>query len=99
MLRFCIPLRETLSSSISFTVINKYGKGAALQISPLFGTVSLSLVKGSSETGLFRYLSNHVLRSLDIPKNIRCEGHLLFQNIQKFNLDFKNAEKSSEKNS
>ena len=30
-LRFCIALKETFSNSIIFTLINKYGKGAAVE--------------------------------------------------------------------
>ena len=39
LLRFCISLRETFSSSIAFTVINKYGQGGVIQISVVFGRV------------------------------------------------------------
>ena len=40
------------------------------------------LVEGSSETGLFRYLSNHVFRSPYLGESISYEGHLFFQNLQ-----------------
>ena len=32
VLRFCISLKDTLSNAITFTVINKYGKGAIVHI-------------------------------------------------------------------
>ena len=40
------------------------------------------LVEESSETGLFRYLSNHVFRSPYLGESISYEGHLFFQNLQ-----------------
>ena len=39
VLRFSMSLTETFCKSIAFTVINKYGKGAAMQISTMFGHV------------------------------------------------------------
>ena len=38
-LRFCIPLKVTFSSSITFTNINKYGKGAVAQTATAFVSV------------------------------------------------------------
>ena len=63
VLRFCLSLRETFSKLIVFTVINKYGKSGFIQISALFSIIYLLLVEGSSETRLFRHLSNNVLRN------------------------------------
>ena len=37
LLRFSMSLTETFCKSIAFTVINKYGKAAAMQISTIFG--------------------------------------------------------------
>ena len=34
-----MSLRETFFKSIAFTVINKYGKGGAMEISTMFGRV------------------------------------------------------------
>ena len=39
VLRFCMSLTETFCKSIVFTVINKYGKGADMQISTMFWRV------------------------------------------------------------
>ena len=36
VLRFCISLTVTFYKSIAFTVIKKYGKGAAMHISTMF---------------------------------------------------------------
>ena len=51
------------STWIAFAWINKYGKAAVLQISTVFRPFFMLLVKGSSETGLFRHLSNHLFQS------------------------------------
>ena len=40
------------------------------------------LVEGSSETGPFEHLSNHVLRRPYFRKNISYEGKPFFQNVQ-----------------
>ena len=39
VLRFSISLRGTFSDSIAFAVIKKYGKGALVQITTLFGPI------------------------------------------------------------
>ena len=46
-----------------------------------FGPFTMLLVEGSSETELFRHLSNHVFRS-QAQKYISYEGHLFSENIQ-----------------
>ena len=53
-----MSIRETFSNSISFTVINKYNKGAVMQISTVFGQFTMLLVQRCSETGLFKHLFN-----------------------------------------
>ena len=37
VLRFCIFVRESFGMTITLAVINKYGKGAVLDISRMFG--------------------------------------------------------------
>ena len=49
--------------SIAFTVINKYGESGVRQISTVFGSLTVLLVEGSSETGIFRHLFHHVFPS------------------------------------
>ena len=39
VLRFCMSLRETFSTSVSFAEINKYGKGASVQLLIVFRPV------------------------------------------------------------
>ena len=51
------------------------------------------LNKGSSKTGLFRHLSNDVLKSPRVQKYIRYEGHLFFKKFLKFSLSLENVKK------
>ena len=46
------------------------------------GSFTNSPFEGSSEKGLFRHLSKHVLRSPQFLKYITYEGHIFFQNVQ-----------------
>ena len=39
MFEFCMSVTQTFCKSIAFTVINKYGKGAAMEISAMFRRV------------------------------------------------------------
>ena len=43
--------------------MRKYGESYVMQISAVFGPFSMLTVKGCSETGLFRNLTNHAFRS------------------------------------
>ena len=56
-----------------------------------FGPFTMLLVAGSSETGRFRYLFNHLFRSLKFQKYISYEGDVFFWKYSKLNLDFQNA--------
>ena len=51
------------------------------------------LVEGSSETGLFRRLSDYVfgIRNFESTKSMRVN---LYSKILKFNVDFKNSAKN-----
>ena len=80
VLRFCISLRETLSTSIALTGINKYAKGAVLEVSTVFRPDYH--VKGSSDTELFRLLSNHVFPSLQVQNYTTYDGHLFLENLE-----------------
>ena len=46
------------------------------------GHFTMLLVKGSSEAGLLRHLSDLVYENPQVKKNMRYEGHLFFENIQ-----------------
>ena len=68
-----MSIRETFSKLINLAVIIQYDKGAVMQISVVLGHVYHILVEGSSETGLFRHLSNYVfgVRNFDLTKSMR----------------------------
>ena len=57
---------------------------------------AILLFKGSSETGVFRHLRNHVF-GVDNFQNTKAMRVIFFSKCLKFKLDFKNAAKSSEK--
>ena len=48
--------------------MNQYGESAVVE--QYFGPFTMLLVEGSSETDLFRYLSNNFLRSPQVQKYI-----------------------------
>ena len=52
-----------------------------LRFQQFFGPFTLLPVKGSSETGFFRHLSNHVFHTTSVRKYISYEGHLFFENV------------------
>ena len=41
VLGFYVPLKETFSNASTFTVLNKYFKGSAIQITTVFGPICL----------------------------------------------------------
>ena len=61
--KFSISLRDTFSTLIVFTGINKCGKAAVLQISTVFGPVHHVTCGRVLWNRLIRHLSNHVFRS------------------------------------
>ena len=61
-----------------------------------FGTCAMLLVEGSSETGLFDIYLTTFLESA-ISEMQKLWGHHFFSKCLKFNIDFKNAVKISEK--
>ena len=92
-----MSLRETMFYSIAFTVINKYGKGAGLEISIVFGTnchvacwrIFWNL---TFETFVWPPLSQFVLSGM-----LKLWGSSFFKKRSKYNVDLKNAQNSSEK--
>ena len=77
-----MSLRDIFSNSITFRVINKYGKGGAVQISTVFGPSYMLLAEGWYERGLFRDLINHVFRIPKFRKCISYHDHLCFENFK-----------------
>ena len=67
-----------------------------LRFEQCLGTFTMLLVEGSSETGLFRRLSDYVfgIRNFESTKSMRVN---LYSKILKFNVYFKNSAKNWEK--
>ena len=74
-------------------------KVLACKFQECLGAFIMLLSEGSLETGLFRHWRNHVFRSLQIRKYLSYESHFFFffGKSWKFQLDFENAAKKSEK--
>ena len=53
--------------------------------------------EGSSESGLFRHWSDHVIRSPYFREYKSLEGHLFFSKCSIFDIDFENAAKNWQK--
>ena len=88
-----MSLREALPNKKSLQVTIEYDKGPVMQISIVLRTFTILLLEASSETRLFRHLSDYVfgVRIFENTKSI--EGHLFLFKILKINRDFKNAAK------
>ena len=67
-------------------------KGLRLRFLQCLGTFTMLLVDGSSETGLFRHLSDHVFAVHNFG-NTKSMWVILFSEYLKFILDLKNAAK------
>ena len=62
------------------------------------GTFTMLFVEGSSETGLFMHLSNHVFRVRSFGNTKAMRVIFFVSKHSKFDLDFKNAAKNWEEN-
>ena len=80
-LGFCVSLKETSSNATTFTVINKYWKGAVIQIATVFRPISVLFVLVPSRRRLFRHLSNHIFQSQYFRKYISYEDHVFLVNV------------------
>ena len=78
--------------SVSFTVINKYGKGGAVQISTVFCPPYMVLVEGSYEKGLLERFDSQRFSESVISDIHQLSGSSLSR-CSKFKLHLKNAEK------
>ena len=76
-----MSIRENFPNTIYLSVTNEYNKGAVVQISTVFGHVNILLLEASSETRLFRHLSDYVLGVPELPKYKIYEGNSFFQNV------------------
>ena len=71
-------------------------KGLPLKLKQCFSPFTILPVKGSSETVLFRHLSNHVFGSPEFCKYRSYEGDFCF-NCSIFDVNFENVEEDSKK--
>ena len=88
---FCVSIKETFSNSATFAVINKYCKGAAIQIArvfrPIFFVVSLRVLWNMAVyTFIYPYFSETVF-----PELHHLRGSSFVWKCLKFNIDFKTA--------
>ena len=90
MARVCISPRGTFSSSMVFTVINKYAKGGAVQISTVFGTPYICFRRGPLRVDFLEVLFNHVFRCPEFW-NTSAVRVIFFWKCSKSKLAFKNA--------
>ena len=84
------------SYSIDLAVINEYQKGAVMEISTVLCHVYHVVVKGFSETWLFRHLSGYdfAVRNFKITKSMRVS---FLSKCSKFHRDFKIDARNAEK--
>ena len=68
-----------------------------LSFEQCFGPFTISLVEGSSETGLFSYLFNDFFRSWGILKYITFEDHHFYGKKSKLNSKFRKCKKEFRK--
>ena len=72
-------------------------KVLSFRVQQCFGPFTILLVEASSDTGLFRHLSNHVLRNPQVEKYISSEGHLFFLKMFKLESKFRKCYKKLRK--
>ena len=73
VLKFGISTRATFSNSIAIAVLVNMIQVLWCRSKPFLGTSTMLLVKGSSEAGLFRHLSDYVfgVRNIANKKSLR----------------------------
>ena len=92
-----MSIRETFSNTISLSVTNDMINVLCDRFKQCLGTFTILLVEGSSETGIFRHFSDYVFRIPNFENTKSMRVIFFFSKYSKFNLDFKNAAKNSEK--
>ena len=78
-----MSIRETFSSSMNFAVMNEHDKGDVMHFKISSGTFTVLLAKRSSKTGLFRHLSNHILKVCNF-ENTKAMKLFFFSKGSKF---------------
>ena len=92
-----MSIRQTFSNAIGLAVIIEYDKGAVMQISTVLGKrLPCCLLKGPVKRDFLDIYLTTFSESV-ISKIQNLGGSSFFKKYLKFNLDFKNAAKNSEK--
>ena len=97
VLRFCILLKEKFPNVITPRVINKYCKGAVVQIGKLFRPICHVVCRRILGNTTFYTLIFPRFSELVIPETHQLWGSCFFGNCLEINIDFENAKKNSEK--
>ena len=92
-----MSLTETFCYSIAFTVINRYRKAAAMQISTMFGHIYHVAFRRIPWNWTFWALISEGFSGSVISEIHQQWGSSLLKKCSKLKLDFKNAAKKSEK--
>ena len=96
VLRFCISLRETLSTSIAFRVINKSGKVAVVQdFNRVLALLPCYLSKGRLKRD---FLDIYLTKFFGVRKSKNTSGMriIVFWKCSKLNTNSEHAKKNSE---
>ena len=91
-----MSISETFSNSISLTVINKYDKGAVMQIWPVFDPVYHVACQNVVWIGTFLDIYLTTFSESVISEIQNLWGSSFFAKCWKFNIYFKNAAKNWE---
>ena len=87
-----MSLKENFFNSITFTVINKYGKKCCHSDFKCFYPFTMMPVEGCSETEFLDIYLTTIFGVSNIG-NTSAMTLIFFQKYSRFNLNFKNAEK------
>ena len=82
---------------MNFAVINEHDKGDVMHFEISSGTFTMLFAKRSSKTGLFRHLSNHVLRVCNFENTKAIKLIFFLQNVQNFSKTSKKQQKIPKK--
>ena len=93
---FSCQSEEFFPTQLTWQWALKMAKVLWCRFEKYFGKFTMLLLEGSSETGLFRHLSDYVSESLTSKIQTLCKSSFSSKCL-KFNLDFKNPVKTKKK--
>ena len=88
---------KTFCDETTFTLINKYCKGPAIQIATVFPPVWLVVCLRVLWNAAFKTFISPYFSELVLPESHHLWGSSFFGKCLKFNIDFKNARKNWKK--